>query len=63
MGAFGGGGCGCQGPGRELKAHVLLGVLPELGVHEDFSTSLKVLHLRVRVTGSELVCVVVWCTP
>lgn len=48
---------------RELKAHVLLGMLRELGVHEDVSSSLKMLHLCVHVTGSELVCVVVWCTP
>ena len=40
-----------------MKAHVLLGMLCELGVHEDVSSSLKVLHLSVRVTGSELVCV------
>ena len=31
-------------PGRELKACVLLGMLREPVVHEDVSTSLRVLH-------------------
>ena len=61
MGTFGSGGCDCEGPGRELKAGVSLGTLCELGVHDDVSTSLRVLHLCVRVTGSELVCVTCGC--